>query len=76
MKELFIVNIRLFFFLVGRFSIKPVLFITVRVCVCARSLGTVNSPGMNCKVCQDIIKPLKHMITIRRVHSEENGTRE
>lgn len=32
MKELFVLNIRLFF-LVGRFSIKPVLFITVRVCV-------------------------------------------
>lgn len=31
MKELFILNIR-HFFLVGRFSIKPVLFITVRVC--------------------------------------------
>lgn len=41
-------------------------------CVCVCSCGTVNPPGTECEVCQDIIKPLKHMITIpERIHSEK-----
>lgn len=52
----------------SKFSLKTLLFISVCVCMC--SLGTGNPPGMNSEVCQDIIKPLKHMITIlRRTHT-------
>lgn len=45
------------------------------MCVC--SSGTVNPPGMRCEVCQDIIKPLEHMITIlRRIHTEKEHQNE
>lgn len=45
---------------------SPLLFRYGWVCVhvCACSCGTANPPGTECEVCQDIIKPLKHMITI------------
>lgn len=50
-----------------KFSIKTAIYIG---CVFVRSSGTVYSPGTNCEVCQDIIKPLKHMISIlRRIHT-------
>lgn len=45
------------------------------VCVC--SSGTVNPLGKKCEVCQDIIKPLKRMITIlRRIHTEKEHRNE